>query len=241
VLSFACTGARPQPYAAGPSLLFTLRITAEPDRQVHSIALRCQIRIEPRGRVYTAEEQARLVDLFGGPSRWGETLNPLQLSTVATTVGGFTGQTETDLVVPLTYDLDIAATKYFHGLSGEPGRRREVPLRLLFSGTVYHATASGVQLGLVDWNADTMFALPAATWRATMDEHFPQAAWVRVNRSTLDALAAYRSERVIPTWDDTFERLLKEADAAPAPQAAPGNAGNTGTDQEADARTRERP
>ena len=28
---------------------------------------------------------------------------------------------------------------------------------------------------------------------------------------TLDALAAYRSQHVITTWDETFERLLKEA------------------------------
>ena len=37
-------------------------------------------------------EQARLVDLFGEPARWGETLNPLQLATVATTVAGFTDE-----------------------------------------------------------------------------------------------------------------------------------------------------
>ena len=53
---------------------------------MHSIALRTQIRIEPRHRTYAPEEQARLVDLFGEPARWGETLNPLQLATVATTV-----------------------------------------------------------------------------------------------------------------------------------------------------------
>jgi hypothetical protein len=34
---------------------------------------------------------------------------------------------------------------------------------------------------------------------------------VRVSTRTLDALSAYRSERVIPSWDDTFERMLKEA------------------------------
>lgn len=211
MLRFECVGARPEPYAAGPSLLLTLRITESSGRRVHSVALRCQIRIEPRRRVYTPEEQAKLVDLFGEPSRWGETLNPLQLTTVATTVGGFIGETETDLVVPLTYDLDIAATKYFHGLSPEPGERREVPLLLLFSGTVYHAAESGVQLGLVDWHADAPFRLPVATWRAAMDEHYPDAAWVRVNRATLDALSAYRSRHVIPSWDEAFERLLKQA------------------------------
>jgi hypothetical protein len=34
---------------------------------------------------------------------------------------------------------------------------------------------------------------------------------VRLRRETLEALRAYRSERVLPTWDDAVERLLKEA------------------------------
>jgi hypothetical protein len=211
VLRFACTGARPEPYAAGPSLLFDVQINDDSGRQVHSVALRTQIRIEPRGRTYTPQESAKLVDLFGEPSRWGETLNPLQLATIGTTVSGFVGSTTVPVPVPLSYDLDIAATKYFHGLSDEPDEDRGVPLLLLFSGTVFYAGPTGVQVGLVSWSEEATYRLPVATWRATMDDHFPGAAWVRVSRSTLDALSAYRSERVIPDWDDTFERLLKEA------------------------------
>src|SRR6187399_597739 len=120
MLRFACTGARPEPFAAGPSLLFDLRIANTIGVRVHSIALRTQIRIEPRQRKYTPEEQARLVDLFGEPARWGETLNPLQLATVATMVPGFTGRTTVQLAVPLTYDLDVAAAKYLHGLDDGP-------------------------------------------------------------------------------------------------------------------------
>ena len=206
MLSFACTGVRPEPYAAGPSLQFDLRIREGSGRRVHSVALRTQIRIEPRGRTYTAVESAKLVDLFGEPSRWGDTLNPLQLATIGSTVSGFTGETTTPLVVPLTYDLDIAATKYFHGLA-----EGEIPLLLLFTGTLFYAGPGGVQVGLVSWHEEAPFRLPVATWRAAMDEHYPHSAWVRVSTATLDALSAYRSERVIPTWDDTFERLLKEA------------------------------
>lgn len=222
MLRFACTGARPEPYAAGPTLLFNLRLTENTGRRVHSVALRCQIRIEPRGRSYTPEEQAKLVDLFGVPSRWGETLNPLQLATIGTTVLGFTESTDVELVLPLTYDLDIAATKYFHALSPQPGAQRDISLLLLFSGTVYYAGPDGVQLGLVDWHAEAPFTLPVATWRAAMDEHYPEAAWVRVSRTTLDALSAYRSERTIPTWDDAFERLLKESagDSGPREEKA---------------------
>lgn len=215
MLRFACTGARPEPFAAGPSLEFDVRITddsvdecgrAAGERRVHSVALRTQIRIEPRGRSYAPEESAKLVDLFGEPSRWGETLNPLQLATVATTVGGFTGETTVPVTVPLTYDLDIAATKYFHGLTDG-----EVPLLMLFSGTVFYAGPDGVQVGLVSWHEEAPFRMPVSTWRAAMDDHYPQSAFVRVSTATLDALSAYRSAHVIPNWDETFERLLKEA------------------------------
>jgi hypothetical protein len=44
-----------------------------------------------------------------------------------------------------------------------------------------------------------------------MDAHVPEAGWVRLRRETLEALRAYRSEKVLPSWDDVVERLLKEA------------------------------
>ena len=204
MLRFACTGSRPEPYAAGPSVQLDLRVTA--DEPVHTVALRTQIRIEPRRRRYTPSEGGRLTDLFGEPARWGDTLNALQLATVATMVPGFTGSTTVPLAVPLTYDLDVAAAKYLHGLDDG-----DVPLLLLFSGTVFRGAPDRVQVGLVPWHEEAAYRLPVAVWRAAMDVHFPEAGWVRLRRETLEALRAYRSERVLPTWDDAVERLLKEA------------------------------
>jgi len=43
-----------------------------------------------------------------------------------------------------------------------------------------------------------------------MDAHFPNSAWVRVRRETMDALNKYRSGRALPSWDDTFTSLLGE-------------------------------
>jgi hypothetical protein len=215
VLRFACIGARPEPYAAGPSLVFDVQVSDDSGQRVHSVALRTQIRIEPRGRSYSPEETGKLADLFGAPSRWGKTLNPLQFAQISTTVTGFSGSTVVPISVPLTYDLDVASTKYFHGLTadGEDGADdRAVPLVLLFSGVVYYAGIAGVQVGLVSWHEEATFRLPVATWRAAMDAHFPGSGWIRVSRRTLDALSAYRSERTIPNWDETLEHLLKEAD-----------------------------
>lgn len=62
--------------AAAAPLRFRLRIgdRAATPAPIQSIALRCQIRIEPARRKYSASEQARLLDLFGEPERWGKTM-----------------------------------------------------------------------------------------------------------------------------------------------------------------------
>ena len=54
--SFACTGVRADRYAAGPTLVFRLRVTAADNARVHALALRCQIRIEPARRGYEPAE-----------------------------------------------------------------------------------------------------------------------------------------------------------------------------------------
>lgn len=205
MLRFACTGSRPEPFAAGPSLQLDVRVDEGSGRRVHTVALRCQIRIDPRLRRYAPEEAARLGDLFGEPSRWGTTLQPLQFANVSAMLPPFTGSATAILSVPLTYDLEIAVGKYFHALTDG-----EVPLLLLFSGTVFYAGDTGVQVGLVPWHEEAEHRLPVAVWRAAMDEHFPDSTWIRVRRETADGLAAFRSAHAITSWDDTVERLLKE-------------------------------
>jgi Family of unknown function (DUF6084) len=46
-----------------------------------------------------------------------------------------------------------------------------------------------------------------------MDMYFPNSAWVRVRRDTLDDLQRYKVEQALPTWDQAFEQLLKSAGA----------------------------
>src|ERR1700722_13833203 len=90
-LVFDCIGVRADKYAVVPTVSFALRIAETTGQKVDAIALRCQLRIEPAKRRYTAEEAARLDDLFGETARWNETLKPMQLAIVSTMVPGFTG------------------------------------------------------------------------------------------------------------------------------------------------------
>ncbi|MFE6691316.1 DUF6084 family protein [Streptomyces sp. NPDC057743] len=210
-LSFACTGVRADRYAAAPTLLFRLRITAADGARVHALALRCQLRIEPARRDHDSEEAAALADLFGARSRWGSTLKPLQFAQVSLVVPGFQGETEVDLPVPCSHDLEVAAGRYVHAL-----RDGEVPLLLLFSGTVF-AGPGGFQVAPVPWHKEAECRLPVAVWREMTDTHFPGCGWLRLPRESLDALLAFRSRHALPSWEATVAALLATADgAAPA-------------------------
>jgi hypothetical protein len=206
-LVFDCVGSRADRYAVTPQLILQLRITDTEVRRVDAIALRCQLRIEPHRRRYSAAEAERLHDLFGDTDRWADTLKPLQLATVSVMVPGFTGNTTVDVPLPVTYDLEIASTRYFSGL--EDG---VVPLLLLFSGTVFGRNEEGrLQVQQVPWSKETSYPLPVGIWRETIDLHFPNSAWFRVDRHTLDALTRYKSQHALPTWDDTLTDLLHRA------------------------------
>ena len=101
----------------------------------------------------------------------------------------------------------MAAAKYLHSIGDG-----EIPLVLLFSGTVFSYRNGGLVVQPIPWNVEAEHRLPVAVWRATMDSFFPNSGWIRVSRETIDALTRYKAERALTSWEDTFERLLKEAE-----------------------------
>src|SRR4051794_7563679 len=93
-LNFQVERAEPQRHAAEPLMLFKLRITEAVTPQptpIHSVVLRCQVRIEPARRRYGEREKERLLDLFGTPERWGQTLRPMPWTHVSAVAPPFTG------------------------------------------------------------------------------------------------------------------------------------------------------
>ncbi|GGT16293.1 DUF6084 family protein [Streptomyces chromofuscus] len=203
--AFACTGVRADPYAMGPTLMFRLRVTASPPTRVHALALRCQIRIEPARRGYADAEAGALTDLFGERSRWGSSLHPMQFAQVQLMVPAFSGEVETELAVPCTYDMDIASTRYFHALQDG-----EVPLLMLFSGTAFTGEG-GFRVEPVPWDKEAAYRMPVKTWREMVEQHFPGSGWLRLPRDTMDALLAYRSRHALPSWQAAVEALMTAA------------------------------
>src|SRR5438094_10068045 len=185
-LQFRVEGAEAARGMAEPTLLFRLRVTdsGRPPAPVHAAVLRCQVRIEPARRRYTAAEQERLLDLFGTPERWGQTLRPMPWAHVSASVPPFTGTGTADLAVPCSYDFSLAATKYFAAL--EEG---DLPLCFLFSGTVFYEGPGGaLQVAQVPWDREADFRLPAATWTALTDLYYPNGAWLCLRKDVLDRL-----------------------------------------------------
>jgi hypothetical protein len=211
-LGFSVLGARAEPYAAVPTLMLRLRITEGTGERIHTLALRCQIQIEPRQRHYTAAEQERLFELFGEAPRWGETLKTILWTHVSAMVPGFEGSREIDLPVACTYDFELTAAKYFHALD-----EGEIPLLLLFSGTAFTrgtggtGGSTGFSVEPVSWEKEAPFRLPVRVWRDLMDHYFPGSAWIRLRRESFDALHHFKGRRALATWDDAIEALLREA------------------------------
>jgi len=202
-LTFDCIDVRPLKYAASPTLAFKLRISELSGQPVHAMVLRVQIRIEPQRRRYADDESELLTHLFGERSRWGETLKPFQFTTISVTVPGFTGSTEVDAEVPCTYDLEVAAGKYFHALS-----EGVVPMVLLFSGTVFGKGGPGFWVEQVPWHTQAECRMPVTVWDELMSRYFPNVAWIKLPRETVDALLKYKAQHAIPTWEAAIEQLL---------------------------------
>jgi hypothetical protein len=212
-LVFDCTGAKPDKYAVTPAMSMSLRISETSGQRVDAIALRCQIRIEPARRRYSDAEAVRLNDLFGDTQRWADTLKPIQFTNVSLMVPGFTGSTDIDLPVPLTYDMEIGSTRYFAGLEGG-----EVPLLLLFSGTIFTTADGRLSVQQVPWSKETAYRLPVSLWREAVDAHFPNSAWLRVSLLTMDELQQYKNARALPTWEATILALLADSTDRAEPQ-----------------------
>lgn len=202
-LSFDVLDVLPQEHAAAPHLLFRLRVTETSGQVVHAMALRCQLRIEPQRRPYDPVEQEGLADLFGSSERYTTTLKPFLWTHATAMVQGFSGTQEFDLPVACTYDFDVSATKYLLALQAG-----DVPLVLLFSGTVFTRGATGFAVQQLSWALEASCRMPVSTWRRLMDLYYPGAGWIRLDRDCLDALARYRTAHGLTSWEQTLAELL---------------------------------
>jgi hypothetical protein len=204
-LDFRVEGAEVLEYAAAPSLVFKLCVENLEGEPIRSVSLNTQVRIAATQRHYEAAEQERLLEVFGEPHRWGNTLRSLLWTHTILQVPTFSGATVVNMPVPCTYDLDVVAAKYFYAL--EDG---EVPLEFLFSGTVFYAGEGGrLQIARISWEKEAEYRMPVRLWKEMMEHYFPNSAWIRLHKDAFDQLYDYKIRMGLPTWEAAVEALLR--------------------------------
>ena len=207
-LDFRVEGAEVLEYAAVPSLLFKLRVQNLEEESIRSVALNTQVRIAATQRHYDTAEQERLLELFGEPHRWRNTLRSLLWTHTTLQVSPFSGSTVVDMPVPCTYDLEVVATKYFNAL--EDG---EVPLEFLFSGMVFYAGEDGrLQISRISWEKEAEYRMPVRLWTEMMEQYFPNSAWIRLHKDAFDQLYDYKVRMGLPNWEAAVEALLRTSE-----------------------------
>jgi hypothetical protein len=205
-LSFEVISAEIATYSVLPMLIFKMRIINEyAEELIENINLKSQIMLSVTQRRYNVEEKAKLQELFGEPERWGKTLRTFLWTHVTSVIPRFSGSTIVDLLVPCIYDFEVVSTKYFNAL--EDG---EIPLTFLFSGTIfYQGEAGNLQIGQISWSKEASYRLPVALWKGMIDTHFPNSAWIRMQRDVFDQLYEYKMTHGLLTWEEVLVRLLR--------------------------------
>lgn len=207
-VTFSVEGAAASPLAASPAVALALRVAVTPDVPVHAVLLRCEARIEAARRGYAPAESEGLFDLFGEPARHPRTLRALPWIQTTLLVPSFRGHTVVDLALPCGTDFDGAVAKYFEALDGG-----EVPLSVLFSGTVFHARDDGaLQVSPLPWTSEAGCTLPVSVYRDAFERHHA-GALLPIPRELYERLRRYKKARGAATWAQALDALLAEHEA----------------------------
>src|SRR5881394_3500916 len=96
-LNFEVTGVEPVKNGITPLLRFKVRISngrlGSSGEEIQAVILHAQIQIEAAQRHYSAEEKGRLLEIFGTPEQWGQTMHSRFWTNADTIVGAFAEST----------------------------------------------------------------------------------------------------------------------------------------------------
>jgi hypothetical protein len=207
-LDFDILSADVKPYAAAPTIVFQLQITnAVEGEEIYAAGLKSQIRIEAVHRKYEQETKKRLLEVFGKPERWAQTLKSLYWKQITIPVPRFTGQTVVEIPLECSEDMSAAVGKYMYAVEEGP-----VPLAFLFNGSIfYKGLEKPVQVTQLPWNKEALYSLPVSLWDDLLDAYFPDSKWLRVPKETFDKLCEYKARSAHPTLNHCLEALVDKA------------------------------
>ena len=202
---FTVASVHAEPHAAAPTLVFRVHVEEVSGAFIQAALLRCQVFIDVPRRKYSTVEGERLNEIVGEPARWSDTMRPLLWTTVPLVLSRCQGTVDVELPISCSYDFEVASSKYFRALD-----EGEVPLLFLFSGTIFAAGPSALQVAQLPWDSEARFRLPVRTWRDAMEQHFGDSTWLRLDRQSFDTLDRVRRHGGFVTWDEVIEALCAE-------------------------------
>jgi hypothetical protein len=92
-------------------------------------------------------------------------MRPLFWANMSISVPAFLGSTVIDLKTPAASSFSDAAITFCHAL-----QQGDIPLDLLFSGTVSYLAGSFVQTAFIPWLKEVSCRVPIQVWRESMEE-----------------------------------------------------------------------
>jgi hypothetical protein len=198
-------GAAHVPFSAAPTMRFAA-LAREPDAiPIQSMGLSVQVMIDPARRGYDPATRARLAELFGPAERWAPSTSGVVWARVAVTVPAFGGEAAFGIEIPCTYDLEVAAAKYFYAVQDGA-----VPLSFHFNGTVFYRDWGGrLQMTPISWSTTARYSMAVSAWREMIAAHYPGGGWVRVADDTLARLHERRALRGLASVDEVLRELLE--------------------------------
>ncbi|GAB7029264.1 DUF6084 family protein [Streptomyces sp. NPDC021749] len=212
-LSFAVTGVGALPHAAVPTLVLKLAVARTGGGPIRSLTLSTAVRIDAARRSYGPAEALALARLFGQPDQWATSMQPLAWAQVTSVVPPFDDRTEIDLPIPCGGDAGLAAVTYLRAV-----RDGEVPLGLLFRGTVFHTGPGGrLATAQIPWDKEAACRLPAQLWHDLMSRYYGATSWLRLSHRTHDRLSAYQTSHGLPDAEQAVSALLDAALPRPVP------------------------
>jgi len=130
-------------------------------------------------------------------------LHPLVWTNASLAVPSFQGSTLVELPVECTFDFNVAITKYIYGL-----KDGDLPLSMLFSGTIFYAGPTSLQVAQIPWDREANYRLPIRIWNDMMDSYYPNSAWICLRRDVFERLYEYKSRHGLTSWEQALERML---------------------------------
>ncbi|ACU95876.1 DUF6084 family protein [Saccharomonospora viridis] len=205
-LSWAIVGVDTAPVDAVPTLRFHVEITCSGSVVVQSLTLAVSVRIAAALRDYTAEERERLRGVFGTAEQWAHSIGDLVWARPTVHVPRFTGRTVVEVPVPCGYDVELASVSYLRALTDG-----DIPLRFLFSGTLFHDRDGRLAAARVPWDGEARYRLPASCWHQLRERYFGRHRWLRVDVDTYERLLDYRARHAYTSPQEAIESLLKSS------------------------------